>query len=312
MSWGGCSSRSQGSSTKYRARGNHSRNYLRRNHVHGPPAHTVSQIRTRPPRTDAQNSKIDLRLEQPAESDHQFALAASTRSSPTTSLPCGTSQSKEPQGMRRRPDSRDPVASPLARPHKTDEAERPPAREEVRATRQAEFDRFYQAAYPRLFAQLHAILGDCAQAHAAAQEAFTRAWRRWSTVRALPDPTGWVRRVAMHVRNPRWQRAPAGRSGGEPEHVTTMNHPPNLAVFDALSQLPAVQRRALVLHHMAGLSPEQIADEESTSESTIHARLAHGRLALAHRLHGDRRTGLHGGKDPCLAPPERPAGSDPD
>jgi RNA polymerase sigma-70 factor (ECF subfamily) len=42
-----------------------------------------------------------------------------------------------------------------------------------------------------------------------------------------------------------------------------------------------IRRRAIVLHHLAGLSVEEIAHETGAPAGTVKARLARGRRALA-------------------------------
>jgi RNA polymerase sigma-70 factor (ECF subfamily) len=153
-----------------------------------------------------------------------------------------------------------------------------------------EFDRYFHQAFPRLLAQLHAILGDRELALTAAHEAFARAWLQWNKVRNLPDPASWVRRKATKQvrRSERLQtlsRITGGATKGRRSSVQ-----PDIMMLSALAQLPAVQRRALVLHYMAGLSPERLAEEERISVSTAMMRLAHGRLALGHRLTSNRRS----------------------
>jgi RNA polymerase sigma-70 factor (ECF subfamily) len=54
-----------------------------------------------------------------------------------------------------------------------------------------------------------------------------------------------------------------------------------------LRRLPEVQRRALVLHHLAELPVAEVASLERCPEGTIKARLSRGRAALAEPL-GDR------------------------
>jgi RNA polymerase sigma-70 factor (ECF subfamily) len=142
-----------------------------------------------------------------------------------------------------------------------------------------EFERFCRTAFPPVAAQLHAIIGDRARAHRLAHGAFAEAWRQWDKVSALPDRVSWVRRRA--ARQIRWSqrcRAVTGllRRGRSDE-------PGAAGLLAALTRLPAVQRRALVLHHMAGLTPAQLADEENTSAKVVSQRLEHGRLALGHR-----------------------------
>ena len=57
--------------------------------------------------------------------------------------------------------------------------------------------------------------------------------------------------------------------------------PESVALVRALQEIPAVQRRALVMHHMADMSVADIAAEEGVAVGTIKARLSRGRAALA-------------------------------
>src|SRR5690606_39076909 len=63
----------------------------------------------------------------------------------------------------------------------------------------ADFDEFYAAHYGSLTTQLYAYLGDRQEAQDVVQEAFCRAYARWSSVRDYDDPVAWVRRVAWNL-----------------------------------------------------------------------------------------------------------------
>ena len=57
--------------------------------------------------------------------------------------------------------------------------------------------------------------------------------------------------------------------------------PDMLVLVSALRKIPEVQRRAIVLYHLADLSVEEIAAETGVPPGTVKARLARGRKALA-------------------------------
>ena len=57
-----------------------------------------------------------------------------------------------------------------------------------------------------------------------------------------------------------------------------------LDVQEALRTLPPEQRRVLVLHHMAGRSVEDVAEEVGVPIGTVKSRLSRGRAALAAAL----------------------------
>ncbi|RSM61724.1 hypothetical protein DMB66_24020 [Actinoplanes sp. ATCC 53533] len=57
------------------------------------------------------------------------------------------------------------------------------------------FEEFYTGTRHRLITYLYAMTGDRAEAQDAAQEAYVRAWQRWSTVSGYDNPEAWVRTV---------------------------------------------------------------------------------------------------------------------
>ncbi|MBO0849428.1 MAG: hypothetical protein J2P20_08200, partial [Pseudonocardia sp.] len=148
-----------------------------------------------------------------------------------------------------------------------------------RAARKAEFARFHDDRYPDLVALLHALHGDRAHAHRAAQRAFTDAWLRWRTLRSVPDPAAWVRRRARRMRPPR--RPPVREAAAhEPEWITPAMRP----IFLAMSELPEQERTVLALHHIGGLTDEQIATEEHLPLGAVASRLADAHQDLAQRM----------------------------
>ena len=61
------------------------------------------------------------------------------------------------------------------------------------------FAGFYKASYQRLLGQLFAVTGDLAEAENLLQEAYARAFARWSRVGDYDLPEAWVRRVAINL-----------------------------------------------------------------------------------------------------------------
>lgn len=122
------------------------------------------------------------------------------------------------------------------------------------------------------------------------QEAFARAWQRWDTLRSYDAPEAWVRTVAHRLAVSRFRRAGAGlramRRHGLPPDAPGST-PDRVALVAALATLPAAQRRAIVLHHVVGLSVEEVAAETGAPSGTVKARLARGRAALAPQLCDD-------------------------
>jgi RNA polymerase sigma-70 factor, ECF subfamily len=150
-------------------------------------------------------------------------------------------------------------------------------------TKADDFDMFYAATSRRLVRQIFAMTGDLSEAEDAVQEAYIRAWRRWPRIRAYDDPEAWLRVVAYRITVNSWQKArnrlTAHRAGRPPELPGLS--PDLVALVSALRKIPETQRRAIVLHHLAGLSVEEIAHETGAPTGTVKARLARGRRALA-------------------------------
>lgn len=152
---------------------------------------------------------------------------------------------------------------------------------------QREFAAFYEATWPRTVACAYALTGILSDSEDLAQEAYSRAWPRWSALRGYDDPGAWVRQVATRLAVSRWRRARTAvaflaRSRG-PEPAAAPSEATAILVA-ALKQLPEAQRRAIVLHHLGDLPLSEIARIERCPEGTVKARLSRGRAALAELL----------------------------
>ncbi|MEU5277923.1 SigE family RNA polymerase sigma factor [Streptomyces asoensis] len=149
------------------------------------------------------------------------------------------------------------------------------------------FDEFYAAHVRRLTSQMYAMTGSLVEAEDLVQEAFARAWQNWDKVSGYADPEAWVRSVACRVRVSVWRKAvnrvTAHRRLGVPEEVPDIS-PDYVTLVAALRLLPFEQRRAIVLHHLVGLSVEETARETEVAPGTVKARLSRGRHATAARL----------------------------
>jgi RNA polymerase sigma-70 factor (sigma-E family) len=154
-----------------------------------------------------------------------------------------------------------------------------------------EFAAFYAGSYRRLLGQLFAVTGDLAEAENVLQEAYARAFVRWSRVRGYDRPEAWVRRVALNLaamadRSLRRRARALLRLGPLP--VVPELSPELLDLRDALAALPLSQRQVIVLHHLVGLPVEEVARELRLATGTVKSRLARGRAALAGILQSDR------------------------
>ena len=151
----------------------------------------------------------------------------------------------------------------------------------------AEFDLFYGRTAAGILRQLVLLTGDLGEAEDVTAEAFERAWLRWSEVRDYASPEAWVRTTARRLAVSRWRRmrnaSAAWLRHGPPPNAPELE-PEHVALVSALRRLPQRQRVAIVLHHLADLSVQEVADETGASASAVKQQLARGRVALAELL----------------------------
>jgi RNA polymerase sigma-70 factor (ECF subfamily) len=146
------------------------------------------------------------------------------------------------------------------------------------------FDEFYARSYRRLVGQIYAMCGDLAEAQDCVQEAFLRAWNKRSSLDVERSPETWVRVTASRLAISRWRRARKALRAPDRAHAAVCPPEPgvnHIALTRALQQLPAEQRRAIVLHHLCDMSVAEIALEIGAPTGTVKARLSRGRAALA-------------------------------
>jgi RNA polymerase sigma-70 factor (ECF subfamily) len=148
----------------------------------------------------------------------------------------------------------------------------------------ASFDEFYRATTRRVLHHVYALTGDLTEAQDCVQEAYARAWQRWSRVQGHDDPEAWVRTVARRIAVSRWRRTRTAMGyllhHGKPDSVAAPSEDHALLVR-ALRDLSQPQRDAVVLHHLVGLSVEEVAQRTASPVGTVKARLHRGRAALA-------------------------------
>lgn len=156
----------------------------------------------------------------------------------------------------------------------------------------ADFDEFYTANFGSLAAQVYAYCGEHAEAQDHVQEAFCRAWQRWSAVSQYDNPVAWVRKVAFNLAINRWHRMRTALNFARRERVA---HAPDLspdriAVMTALSTLPPRQRRVAVLYYFADMSVGDIAEHEGVAAGTVKSWLHRARTSMATGLNEDTET----------------------
>lgn len=146
----------------------------------------------------------------------------------------------------------------------------------------------YATSYRRLVGQLTGVTGDPIEAEDAVMEAFARAVNSSRSFLAADNPEAWLRTVAVNVTRTRWRRSRFFRDVRHrlvdtgPEWASYDDLPDDrLALLAALRQLPAAQREAIALHHLADLPVHEVAETVGAPVGTVKARLSRGRAALA-------------------------------
>jgi RNA polymerase sigma-70 factor (ECF subfamily) len=139
----------------------------------------------------------------------------------------------------------------------------------------ADFDAVYAAHFDALTLQMYAYTGDLGQAQDVVQEAFCRAFQRWSKLVGYDDPVAWVRRVAWNLATNRWRqlrRHNAFLLRQREQHVAPPS-PNHVALTRALATLPANHRKAVVMHYVADMSIVDIAEQVGVAEGTVKSWL---------------------------------------
>jgi RNA polymerase sigma-70 factor (ECF subfamily) len=162
----------------------------------------------------------------------------------------------------------------------------------------------YQAYYRRLVATLYGLTADYAEAQDLVQEAYARALARPKAFLDVADPEAWLRTVAVNLARTRWRRRRlldtmirTGRVAPTPESVPGAD-PTRVLLVAALAKLSRPTRETIVLHHIADMSVQEVADQLGVPVGTVKARLSRGRAALAEILDEAR---------PAAAVPAAPA-----
>ena len=146
-----------------------------------------------------------------------------------------------------------------------------------------EIQELYAASYRRLLGQLIGVTGNVAEAEDVGQEAFVRGLDHPRRLLGADNQEAWLRTVAVNLARSRWRRAQrlvglAPRLVDAPRESDTDGH---FVLLQAVRALPAGQREAVALHHLADLTVEQVAATLGLPTGTVKARLSRGRAALS-------------------------------
>ncbi len=147
-----------------------------------------------------------------------------------------------------------------------------------------EFDAWYHAEYQRLVNSIGLVIGDRSVAADAVAEGFTRALSRWSKVRRMSHPTGWVYRVAMNEakrikrRGAHEHRLLSAQAATTKTVVAPVEGDHDL--WAAVAKLPERMRAVVVLRYVSDLTEPMIAETLGIRRGSVATMLrrAHERL----------------------------------
>jgi RNA polymerase sigma-70 factor (ECF subfamily) len=130
--------------------------------------------------------------------------------------------------------------------------------------------------------------GDREVAADCVQDAFTRAYVRWSRVSRLEDPPGWIRHVAINRLRDHFRKTERGRRAIERLGPQTPSEHPAPAEPDELAHLlatlPPQQRIAAALFYVDELSVGEVAAAMDLSDGAVKYHLHAARQILRRTL----------------------------
>lgn len=142
------------------------------------------------------------------------------------------------------------------------------------------FRDLYEREFPAVFRAAYALSGDRELAEDAAQEAFARALSRWRRLSREPWAAGWITTTALNVARRGLRRRPVE---GSPR-FEQVDAEALLDLRAAITDLPARQQTAVVLHHLMDLPVRDVAAAMQCREGTVKAHLSKGRAGIERRL----------------------------
>jgi RNA polymerase sigma factor (sigma-70 family) len=138
------------------------------------------------------------------------------------------------------------------------------------------FEEFVLENYGKVVRSVALAFGDRPLAEDAVQEAFVKAYRSWRRVSLMDRPDSWVYVVACNAARRAHRKAgngfgPAGPAGELDDPIDPLVSA--LDLEQALGQLTARQRAAVVLRYLADLPIEDIARALDCAQGTVKATL---------------------------------------
>lgn len=178
------------------------------------------------------------------------------------------------------------------------------------AASEAEFEELFRRYHGMVYQLGFRVLGDREEALDLAQEVFLIVFRRLSRFRGESSLKTWIYRITVNLAANRcrwWNRL--RRRGtvsldvhlskndqrdlseilecrGESPEATLLLSEERQQIERSILELPLLQRIAVVMRDIEGMSYEEIAEATQVSLGTVKSRIARGREELKRRLNG--------------------------
>lgn len=160
--------------------------------------------------------------------------------------------------------------------------------------------RYLYARYAdNVFSYVRKIVQDEYDAEDVTQQVFAKLFTAIKRYEARSVPfSAWILRVARnaaidYMRSDRL--VPCEEVRGADQHSDESCHERRRSLTDALGSLPLEQREVVMMRHLVGLTPSEIAGRLGKSESAVHGLHHRGRRSLQREL-------IDSGSAPALAP----------
>lgn len=158
----------------------------------------------------------------------------------------------------------------------------------VPETSRPTFEEFYRAEHKSVLGLAFVLTGNQWVAEDTAQDAFTAAFRKWSSLDSYDSPQAWVRRVTCNQavsamrRRVREAKALVRLAGRTPSYIELDES--DDAFWQAVRRLPERQAQAVALYYLEDYSVGEVADVLGCSEGTVKTHLSRARQAVAKDL----------------------------
>ena len=183
-------------------------------------------------------------------------------------------------------------------------------REKAGANSDAEFEELFRCHHGMVYRLAYRVLGDREEALDLAQEVFLIVFRRLNRFRGESSLKTWIYRITVNLAANRcrwWNRLrrrgtvsldvhlskndqrdlseTLEAEGNTPEASLLLSEERE-QIERSILQLPVLQRVAIIMRDIEGLSYEEIAEATQSSLGTVKSRIARGREELKRRLNG--------------------------